>query len=204
MNNTKCITGIRLILGMAPSGINNCLHTSRHALIERLEVGWRDLPPDLEGDSFQTRGRRCALSTLQLLHLGPQRLNRIEIRTVSRPTRKELYAVLLVPLLRRNGAVRRGAIFHQRERSTSAPEKVDDVRFLQNVLVARRIDCSFNEDQLALPRRRNGPEDHDFDGVFGRSRAAFRKKGFSRTTSDELQPAVFPNLNPRFIREGDF
>ena len=30
------------------------MHKTRHRLIERLEVRWRDVPPNFEGDSFQT------------------------------------------------------------------------------------------------------------------------------------------------------
>ena len=29
------------------------MHKTRHRLIERLEVRWRDVPPNFEGDSFQ-------------------------------------------------------------------------------------------------------------------------------------------------------
>ena len=67
---------------------------------------WCDLLPDLEGDPFQSCSRRRSFFALKLFHLRPQRLDGIEIQTVSWPTGEELDAVFGVPLLgcRRNDA----------------------------------------------------------------------------------------------------
>ena len=52
INNTQYNSGIRLILSVPSLGINNCLHTPRHAFVERFEVRRRDLLPDFEAIFF--------------------------------------------------------------------------------------------------------------------------------------------------------
>ena len=42
------------ILNVTIFGVNQCLYLPWHTFIDRFEVGWYDLPPDLEINYFQS------------------------------------------------------------------------------------------------------------------------------------------------------
>ena len=82
-------------------GINFSFHAPWYAFVKQLKVRWRGVLPHLESDSFQRGLRRGAFLILQLLNLNSQKFNQFEVWTVSRPTWKQLDAMVNASLSRR-------------------------------------------------------------------------------------------------------
>ena len=82
-------------------GINFSFHVPWYAFVKQLKARWRGVLPHLESVSFQPSLRRGAFLILQLLNLHSQQFNQFEVWTVSRPTWKQLDAMVNASLSRR-------------------------------------------------------------------------------------------------------
>ena len=88
---------VRSVCSMPSLGINNCLQTPRHQLVETLKVAGGDLVPNPRRDLLKA-DRGCSLCcAFEVFYLAPKILDWINVRAVARPTLEQLNAVSSMP-----------------------------------------------------------------------------------------------------------
>ena len=88
---------VRSVFSMPSLGINNCLQTPWHRLVETLKVAGGDLVPNPHGDLSKAGHGRSSFCTLEVFHLAPKILDWIDVQAVAWPTLEQLDAVSSMP-----------------------------------------------------------------------------------------------------------